>query len=417
MVRRTRRYVMAGAAAAASLALAACSSSGSAGSTAATSAATSSGSPAASSAAALTGDPVVFGVITDASGATGDNPSMQDTATRWVAYTNSHGGINGRPVKVIVMDTQDNAATALQDAQTLVQQDKVVAIGDDSYLNSAYEKYLDSEKIPAISMSSGFVTFTYVSDPNFFSPTVNVLTDLWGLTKSAALLGNHKFGTLYCAEIAACGQITPIMKANAESVGMTQPYAAGFSASAPSYTAQCLAAKAAGVDALLAGGSVVEANKRVYDDCAQQGYKPLAVLAVCCSTPEIFNDPQIPLASSVIGVQPWFEDNGPTYAAFHAVMDSYLEQPSVEPFLVVNHWVGLEMFKTAAEAAPAGAAVTTADVYKGLYAMKDETLGGAVPPFTITKGKPGSANCLYVYQSANGHLSTLNGGQPVCQTA
>jgi hypothetical protein len=140
------------------------------------------------------------------------------------------------------------------------------------------------------------------------------------------------------------------------------------------------------------------------------------VVGVSAASPEIFSDSQIPLETSVIGVQPWFEDKGATYAAFHAVMDSYLDQPSTQPLRVVNHWVGLEMFKAAAEAAPAGTAVTTADIYQGLYAMKDETLGGAVPPFTITKGKPGSANCLYIYESKSGHLSTLNGGQPVCET-
>jgi branched-chain amino acid transport system substrate-binding protein len=409
MVRRTVRYVMAGTVAAVALTVAACSSSGGAGSTAATPPVTSSG-------VAMSGDPVVFGVITDASGATGDNPSMQDTATRWVAYTNSHGGINGRPVKVIVLDTQDNAATALQDAQELVQQDKVVAVGDDSYLNGSFEKYLDGKNMPVISMGADFLTFTYVSDPNFFSPTANALTDLWGLTKAAALLGRQKFSVLYCAEIASCAQVVPIMKGDARSAGITMPYSAGFSASAPDYTAQCLAARAAGVDALLAGGSVTDANKRVYDDCARQGYTPLSVVATATAGPEIFNDPHIPLAASVIGVQPWFEDNGPTYAAFHAVMDSYLNQPSTKPLLVVNHWVGLEMFKATAEAAPAGTAVTTADIYSGLYAMKDETLGGAVPPFTITKGKPGSAKCLYIYESKDGHLSTLNSGQPVCET-
>jgi branched-chain amino acid transport system substrate-binding protein len=371
---------------------------------------------ASSSAAALSGAPVTLGVITDASGSTGENPSMAGTASRWVDYTNSHGGIGGHPVKVIVKDTQNNAATALQVAQELVEQDKVVAIGDDSYVNTAFAKYLDGKQIPVISMGAGFTSFTYVSDANFFSPTVNVLTDLWGLTKAAALLGKHSFAYMYCAEIAACASAVPIVKGFVESNSGKMAYSAGFSASSPSYAAQCLAAKGAGVDALLAGGSVAAANQRFYDDCAKQGYQPLAVLAVSAVNPDTLSDPSIPLATSVIGVLPWFEKQGPTSEAFHATMDKYLQAKSSKPFLVANHWAGLEMFK-ASIGTPTATAPTTADVYKGLYSMQNETLGGFVPPFSITEGKPGSAQCLYAYQSSKGTLSTLNGGKTVCMTS
>src|SRR4051794_12642133 len=50
-----------------------------------------------SSAPALSGAPVTLGVITDASGSTGENSSMTETSKRWVDYVNSHGGINGHP--------------------------------------------------------------------------------------------------------------------------------------------------------------------------------------------------------------------------------------------------------------------------------------------------------------------------------
>src|SRR3954469_22741806 len=74
-----------------------------------------------SSAQALSGAPVTLGVITDASGSTGENQSMTETSKRWVQYVNSHGGVNGHPVKVIVKDTKNNAATALQVAKELVE--------------------------------------------------------------------------------------------------------------------------------------------------------------------------------------------------------------------------------------------------------------------------------------------------------
>jgi branched-chain amino acid transport system substrate-binding protein len=393
--------------------VAACSSSGNAGDGSPTAGATDHASPV----PALTGAPVTLGVITDASGSSGSNTSMSETATRWVDYINGHGGIHGRPVKVIVKDSGNNAATALQDAKELVEQDKVVAIGDDTFVNSAYEKYVDGKHIPVISMGAGLTTFTYVEDANFFSPTVNAISVLWGLSKAAALLGKQKFGYLYCAEVTACAQSAPVIEGLVKSVNISMAYSAGFSASAPNYTAQCLAAKGAGTDALLAAGSIPAADQRVYDDCSRQGYQPLAVLALGAISPAVFNDSQIPLAVSISGVQPWFENQGPTFAAMHSTMDDYLQQKSTTPPLVTNHWVGLEMFKQAADAAAPGSAVTTADIYRGLYAMKDETLGGAVPPFTILAGKPTSAKCLYAYQSSKGKLSTLNDDKPICQTS
>src|SRR3954453_12021536 len=108
----------------ASLALAACSSSSTSANSSgtpagSTGAATTSGSPG----PALRGDPVTLGVITDASGSSGSNSSMTETVNRWVSYTNNHGGVGGRPVKVIVKDSGNNAATALQAAKELVEQD------------------------------------------------------------------------------------------------------------------------------------------------------------------------------------------------------------------------------------------------------------------------------------------------------
>jgi branched-chain amino acid transport system substrate-binding protein len=362
---------------------------------------------------ALTGSPVVLGVISDDSGPTGSSTDSEAVAKAWSDYVNGHGGLNGHPVKVIVKDTQSSSANALQAAHDFIENDHVVAIADNTFQNSAYEKYVDGAKVPVIGLNTGAASFPYLSDANFFTPTPNVLTVLKGLPKAASLLGTKKFSFLYCAEVAACQQAVPIVKGGAEAAGMTAPYSAGFSAASPNYTAQCLAAKQAGVDVLFAGGSVPTANKRVYDDCAKQGYRPLAAFSVSTISQAVLSDPLIEHLVGVTAVLPWFLNQGEGSALFHTVMDSYLPKATSQP-VVAAQWAGLQLFGAAAK--NVGAAPTATDIYTGLYALKSETLGGLTVPFTFQSGKPVTSGCLFAYRGDKGKLEALNTGLPLCLT-
>src|SRR5260370_30635387 len=84
---------------------------------------------------------------------------------------------------------------------------------------------------------------------------------------------------MYCAESPACAAQTAVFKsrpaADASTLGEVQVVsAAAVSGSAPSYTAQCLAAKQAGANAMFVSDSAAIAD-RVFKDCASQGYTPM----------------------------------------------------------------------------------------------------------------------------------------------
>ena len=58
-----------------------------------------------------------------------------------------------------------------------------------------------------------------------------------------------------------------------------------------------------------------------------------------------------------------------------------------------------------------------ADVTKGLFALKDETLGGLIAPTTYqqgSKGAPAFNTCYFNIQIKGGQYQSLNGGKPVC---
>ena len=86
----------------------------------------------------------------------------------------------------------------------------------------------------------------------FYAVGGAVIANLWGQMKSASVQGVKKVGVLLCTENPACAGRAPLFKSEATANGMTETYNAVASGTQPSYTAECLAAKQAGVQALAA---------------------------------------------------------------------------------------------------------------------------------------------------------------------
>jgi branched-chain amino acid transport system substrate-binding protein len=392
--------------------LAACSSSGGSSNSADASRTTASDTNApAQNGPALTGPALKFGVISSDSGATGVNQDTPTTARLWQNYVNSHGGVGGHPVQVIVEDDGDNPATALQDFIDLVQNKHVIAIGDDSYVDQAFEKAADTAKIPVIGLGGSNTGAPFESDPNFFADTNTTSGSFYGAAKIAALSGASKMAALYCSEVAQCALLIPALKPDAQALGVSLTYGAAFSTSSPDYTAQCVAARSSGAQAMFVASTVPSAEQRLFDDCAQQGYHPTALLAGQGITTSIAEDPNVPVAWGLVGSIPWFVRSAAT-AAFHQAMDNYLPKATSEPE-VAGDWAGLQLFATAA--ATVGVDPSAQDVYAGLYALHANTLGGLTAPLTFQKGKPNPVDCAFVFKISDGRYSTPAGTSALCK--
>jgi branched-chain amino acid transport system substrate-binding protein len=360
----------------------------------------------------LSGTPLVFGIVASESGPSGTTDDISVTASRWTSYINSHGGVNGHPVKVYVLDDTDSSAVAIQDAQQLIQSDHVVALGDGSQTGTAFASVADQAKIPVISVIGAHLSPLYMTDPNLFPTEPEVASWEYMYPQLAKLSGDEKMGLLYCAEVAACKEFVPVVTNFAKKVpGVSVVYSAAFSASQPSYTAICLAAEQAGANSIVAAGPDPTSTLRVFSDCSQQGYHPAAFIDSSGLGTEAVNDKDITVWGFA-GNTPWFVRNSAT-AVFHQVMDSYLPS-SVSPPTVMNTWVALEAFATAASHIPASVTPTAQDIYSGLYSFKGQTLGGLSIPLTYTQGKPALTQCMYPFKEQNGVLSTPFGLKLVC---
>ena len=105
-----------------------------------------------------------------------------------------------------------------------------------------------SKNIPVV--GGALIDAIWFTNPMFYPLGGSVVTNIWGQMKSAAEAGNKKVGVVLCTEIAACAQAQPLFTKNATDVGMQMVYNALASQTQASYTAECLAAKNAGAEAV-----------------------------------------------------------------------------------------------------------------------------------------------------------------------
>jgi branched-chain amino acid transport system substrate-binding protein len=407
---RSRQAAILGAVAASAALLSACSS-GSA-STASSSASSTSSSSA--SASTLSGAAINLGFICSCSGA--ESSIFGDTekvAQLWASQVNATGGINGHPVKLFTMDDGTNPTTALQDAKTLVEQDHVIAmVGESSAEDGTWIPWLVKQGVPEV----GGVDLEVVSQtPYYFGDGTTLPVQTVAMIDEAQ--GKKHIGLMYCAEVPSCAQVVGGSQKISQLYGLKFSDAS-VSATAPSYAAQCLQLKSAGVDALLIADTE-PVLLRILTQCAQQGFKPVPLNTMGETTPAMLASPQLSgslLASTDANI---YTPSSPGATEFDAAIDKAypgLRQSSSFSYASVYPWLGGKLFEAAATAAKLTPSSTSADLIKGLYSLKGETLGGLAPPLTYTPGQPFFTPCWFTFKDDNGTITSLNGGRPVCLT-
>ena len=186
---------------------------------------------------------------------------------------------------------------------------------------------------------------------------------------------------------------------------------AAIAVSAPSYTAQCLATRQAGAQALIIDASY-PAGSRFAPACAQQGYSPVYVIPSGAFDNRYLqlsqvNDAYVPTTNAL-----WFAST-PAVNQFKQAMAKYEPSTALGPNSV-SGWTGGALFGAAAANLPAKP--TPADVFTALYALpKNDTLGGLTPPLNFHSGAPASqVTCFFLAQIKGGQLTAPKGTAPIC---
>jgi branched-chain amino acid transport system substrate-binding protein len=338
------------------------------------------------------------------------------TLKAWAAWTNAHGGINGHPVNLIVMDDGGNPTTALADVKQMVTQNHIIALVNASGSEDAYAPYMVSTGIPVVGGLDADPIYQTTGD--FFSQGTSPAATTFGELQAASSAGLKKIAILYCSEVAACAAQVPYVKAIAAPLGMSVVYATGISSSAVNYTAPCLAAKAAGATLLVVSAAAAQ-QLAVGQDCARQGLHAPLVTGDINFTMGWLKVPAANGAISSLPAFPFTDNSTAATQAFHQALSKYY--PSVLSSdsygeVEASAWTSGELFAAAAKAGNLGSSPSAQGVKNGLYALKGETLNGLSGPITYVHGKNPNVNlkCYFLLTIKNGKFVEPQGNAAIC---
>jgi branched-chain amino acid transport system substrate-binding protein len=335
----------------------------------------------------------------------------------WAKSVNAKGGLNGHKIKIFYKDDASNATTGLSVVTSMINEDKIQVLVDDSAVDTNFATYVDQHKVPVI--GGGAESDLYLSDPNWYSPGQTVDDYYIAYMHAAKKTGQDNIAQLYCAESVICQMGVASFKSTAAAEKITVGYVGQISFSAPNYTAECLASKQNGVGILNIADAPAVATK-VATDCVQQGYTPWfvaadgAVSTTFLTTPGMSNkfigfEPDIPFFAKTPGVQT-MNAIFKKYAAAETINSPNYNEESVE-----NYVSGLVLAEAVSKAnAGTNGPITSANVYKGLYLIHNSTIDGMGPPRTYVKGQPNPIHCFFWMKIQNGKFTTPYGTTSTC---
>jgi branched-chain amino acid transport system substrate-binding protein len=367
-----------------------------------------------SSGGSSSGSVIPIGVIGTYSGAlSADTVVGKEVIQAWADNVNASGGLEGHQVKLYIEDDQGNPALSDELLKQLVEQDHVVAIVGSAAqgTDSGWGAYLDSTGVPNVG-GNGAGTGSLTSK-SFFDTSGNIISLFYGTAEAARTYG-PKLAQLYCAGSAPCESTVGLLKAMGQPLGVSLPYSSAVDGSSPDYTAICNGVKSSGVQSF-STSIPSDVLKRVAAQCTQQGVNATMISQVSNQT--MAGQPGFENVQFVDAHFPFFADSTPATKEFHDALAKYAPDlgTSEHPlnFIAPAVWVSGKLFEAAVKAAGTSN-VTAASVKKGLYALKNETLGGLSGPLNFSPDKKILSNCYFMYVLKNGKFETPGGVQAKC---
>jgi branched-chain amino acid transport system substrate-binding protein len=358
------------------------------------------------------GSTIVIGNVGDYSGIVGsvlhEGGPMAQVVARVI---NDSGGLNGHPIKMLVADAAGDPSRALSIVRDMVENKGAVGFVGNLWVLSASgaRAYLEEKKIPAI--GGDVATRLWFTSPMFFPQAASFPTMAVGSVKTMADLGHKKIALAYCAEVEACHIYHDEGTARSGSVGGQIVYTAQVSLAQPDYTAECLQAQRSGAEALMLGVDST-ALSRFARSCFQQGFKVPIVTASLATIASTTKDQNLEGLLSPVGTFPYVANDLPAERDYQAAIARYA--PTIEQSGSTSAvWVAGALLREIGKSLPA--TVTSADLLKGLYQIKGNTLGGIAPPLTFVEGQPApDLTCYFLQKIVGGKFTAPQGSKQIC---
>lgn len=362
-----------------------------------------------------TGEPLVIASVGDYSGIAGASEKDGPKALQvWAAWVNDHGGVNGHPVKVYVVDDGMDPQRYQAAIKDLVENKHVIAFVDNfaPFTVQAGVKYLESKHVPVI--GGDCAEYVWNQSPMLFPQCPAYVSSIWGITRVGAVYGKgKKFGAIICSEAAACTNTKQEWFHNglAKKAGVDPVFEADVSIGQPDFTAECLNASRAGVEIMSVVADVGTVG-RVVNSCDRQNFHPQYIQGSGTMDAHLATLPGMSDALVQLNDFPWTVDS-PAVAQFREAYKTYAPDDPLTPN-ASQGWASAIVFQHAA--ARVGAHPTSDQILQGLWSMHDETFGGLTPPLSFVENKAApDAKCSFAMQVKDGKIEAPFGLKTVCR--
>ena len=335
----------------------------------------------------------------------------------WVQYTNAQGGIDGHKINLYKGDSKGDPTTEVSQIVQIATQHKVVAFAGMGTFNLASSaSFIAQQKVAVI---GGNISDNVWNQKPYLYPqgTANVPLTAVGFGHVPA--GKTKTGVVYCKESPGCTQVYTLLVKDglSKALGGSPSYSSEVSLAAPSFTAQCLGAKAAGVQTLAVAMDPVNLL-RLATDCGKQGYKPTYVMGGTVASDALAKSANLEGAVAGQANAPWFLNQGPV-ATMRTAMAKYESGKTIDA-IAMEGWTSGAVLGVALQnalKANGGKSVSRSDVLKGLGQIKADTFGGLTPPLTFTaSGVQAPTYCYFSITVSGGKWTAPSGLKATCPT-
>jgi branched-chain amino acid transport system substrate-binding protein len=341
--------------------------------------------------------------------------SFPAVATAWEKWVNAHGGLNGHPVKLFIMDDGGDPSRTLSNITTMVDTDHVVAFAMvvQPQTSAVLAKFANEHHIPVIGDVGGETAG--VTDPDWFEAESSATygTAAAQLATAEYLTHASKLAVIYCLESPICKAGADVIQEYAPSARAKVVSAQAAATTTPDYTANILNIKQSGATDII---TLVAENAAVLIAQAmqQQGYKGKLVESDTIASSEFLHSGSAVDGTIVSSHYPLIST--PAWADARAAMAEY---ESGTPFTQLNapEWAAGSLLELAGRDLPAHP--TSQDLIDALSQAKNFTLDGLVPPetFPANGNKTKMNTCADPLIVENGALKPALGDETfICAT-
>ncbi len=364
-----------------------------------------------------TGEPLVIGAVGTWSGPVAANVKpIVDMLEVWAEDVNARGGLDGHPVELVVVDDGGDPARHLAAVRDLVENRNAFAFAGNAFpisYSDGLRTYLEEQGVPVVGGSISHEVWD--QSPVFFPQGTsfgNFAPSHVAATR-ALRPDATKWGQLTCREADACRALAAAWPQIAETQGFEIAYTAEVSLAEPDFTAQCLAAKDAGVE-VMAVGMDSNSIQRLAQSCARQDFRPTFILPQSGVTSSQTGDANFEGSIGVFLAAPWMAMENDAIAAMHAAVEKYAPDLALNTNSTSGWAAGLMLEEAVRKAGGLGEVPSRERLIEGLNQFTDETLGGVSPPLTFRAGETRDTPCWFVVEFVDGDWTAANNGQHQC---